>query len=305
MGFIFRASFKSSVAALALASASPALAAAGGPPIAYALASGQTQSIYLANPDGSGTVKVYTGGSKVNIIAIDIRPGGNQMAILEQSIAGGQGVLKIINYSDAGIRQSVITVDSGNCQNLGVDYHPTDGSLLVSRYCDKAAIQEVRRYYPDSGSFAGDPLVQVTNGNPDKAAGSVRWVNDGSGFLWVQSDTTAGGGIQHYDLSNTSAPVRVYSTGSLSQPNWFDVERCGPSQNCDHLLVTTQSGQIHKVDFSGGGSDLGSLYSSAADGHYSPDNAHILWRQQTKSGYNLMIDNRLFAKASGAKDWRQ
>src|SRR5690349_16396408 len=78
-------------AAVALASASPAASAPGGPPIAYALTSGQTQSIYLANPDGSGTVKLYTTASKVNVSEIDIRPSGNQMAIIENSIAGGQG----------------------------------------------------------------------------------------------------------------------------------------------------------------------------------------------------------------------
>jgi len=106
-------------------------------------------------------------------------------------------------------------------------------------------------------------------------------------------------------VANTSAPVRVYATGGFDQPNWFDVQRCAPSQSCDHLLVTTQTGQIHDVNFSGGGSDLGALYSSAADGHYSPDNAHILWRQQVRSGYNLMIDSKIFVKAAGAKDWRQ
>jgi len=304
MGSFVKASILCSAAG-AFAAASPALAAVGGPPIAYAVGSGQTQSIYLTNPDGTGSVKLYTTGNKVNIVQIDMRPGGNQMAIIEQSIAGGQGVLKIINYSDAGVRQSVTPVASGNCRNLGVDYHPTDGSLLVSRYCDNAATQEVRRYFPSSNSFAGDPIVQVTNGNPDKSAGAVRWINDGSGILWVQSDTTAGGGIEHYDLANTSAPVRVYATGGFDQPNWFDVQRCAPSQSCDHLLVTTQTGQIHDVNFSGGGSDLGALYSSAADGHYSPDNAHILWRQQVRSGYNLMIDSKIFVKAAGAKDWRQ
>src|SRR4051812_44340431 len=156
----------SASALLLPAAASPALAAPGGPPIAYTVGSGQTQSIYLANPDGTGTVKLYTGGNKVNVVQIDIRPGGNQMAIIEQSIAGGQGVLKIINYTDAGARTGVTTVDSGNCQILGVDYHPSDASLIASRYCDRAAIQEVRNYFPANNAWAGDPLIQVTNGNP-------------------------------------------------------------------------------------------------------------------------------------------
>ncbi|HEY1144475.1 MAG TPA: hypothetical protein VGE68_10665 [Sphingomicrobium sp.] len=304
MSLFIRASTLCSAAA-AIAMASPALAVVGGPAIAYALTSGQTQSIYLANPDGSGTVKIYTGGSKVGINQIDIRPGGNQMAILESSIAGGQGILKIINYSDAGVRQSVTTVDSGNCQIVGVDYHPTDGSLLATRHCNTGAIQELRRYYPANSAWAGDPLVSY-NGNV--YGGKARWLNDGSGFLWVVSDAANGGGrIDRYDLTNTSAPVTVWRSGSNGAPSFFDVQRCGPSQTCDRMLVTTPyGGEIHEVSFSGGGTDFGKAYGpNTSDGHYSPDNAHILWWRQVQGGSSFMIDNQVFVKGSGSKDWRQ
>ena len=60
----------------ALFVASPALAAPGGPAIAYSLQSGSTYSIYLTNSDGSGTVKLYTAPAKANIVQIDMRPGG-------------------------------------------------------------------------------------------------------------------------------------------------------------------------------------------------------------------------------------
>ena len=293
------------LAASAALVAAPAAAAIGGPEIAYTVASGSTQSIYLANRDGSGTAKLYTTGNKVNVAQVDVRPGGNQLAIIESSVAGGQGVLKIINYSDAGSLQSVTTIAQPGCTALGVDYHPNDGSLLVSRYCNSAEIQEVRRYA--SGAWDSSPLFGVTNGNPSKAAGYVRWLGDGSGFLWAVGDTTNGGGIQRHNLSNPSAPTRIYSTGTLSLPTWFDVARCvGPlDASCAKLLVTTQGGLIRLVTFTDfGGTDQGTLYSSAADGHYSPDNSRILWRQQIKSGYQLKIDDQLFLKASGAKDWR-
>lgn len=299
-------------AAALFASASPAAAATpGGPPIAYAVNSANAFAVTLTNPDGSGKANVYTTASKTTITEVDVRPDGNQMAILETSIAAGQGVLKIVNYSDAGVRTGVTTVDRGGCMILGVDYHPTNGTLLVSRYCNGAAIQEVRVYDPASNSWATDPLVQVTNGNPDKAAGMVRWLGDGSGFLWVVSDTSIGGRIQRHNLSNPYAPVTLYSTGSLDQPQWFDVAHCSGSldSSCSKMLVTVPSGVIHLVTFDDfGGTDQGAIFPiNSTDGHYSPDNAHILWRLQTKGGTQLKIDNNVFVSKGtiGGKDWRQ
>ena len=299
MGSYIRTSLIASTA-VALASATPAFAAAGGPEIAYALTSGNTQSIYLANADGTGTVKLYTTGSKVNVSEIDIRPGGNQMAIIENSIAGGQGILKIINYSDAGVRQSVTPVSSGSCVVNGVDYHPTDGSLLVSRHCSGSSA-EVVLY--SGGAYASTPIVSYN----DTFGAKVRWINDGSGFLWSLSNAAGGGRIDRYDLSNTGAPVTVWSSGSNGAPSWFDVQRCGSSQSCDRMLVTTPSGgQVHEVSFSGGGSDLRTVFTSAnSDAHYSPDNAHILWWHQVQGNSSIMIDNNVFVKGGGSKDWRQ
>jgi len=299
MGLSIRSSIIASTA-VALASATPAFAAAGGPEIAYALTSGQTQSIYLANPAGTGTVKLYTTASKVGISEIDIRPGGNQMAIIENSIAGGQGILKIINYSDAGVRQSVTTVNSGSCVVNGVDYHPTDGSLLVSRHC-AGSTSEVIRYA--GGAYASTPIVSYSG---DFFGGKVRWVNDGSGFLWAVDDPTGGGRIDHYDAGNTGAPVTVWSSGSNSTPNSFDVQRCGLAPSCDKMLVTTSNGEIHLVSFSGGGSDFGTVYTSAwNDAHYSPDNLHILWAHQVQGNSSIMLDNKVFVKGVGSKDWRK
>jgi hypothetical protein len=304
MGLTYRASVILSAATVAIA-ASPALAAAGGPQIAYAATSGSTQSIYLANADGSGTVKLYTTGNKVGIGQLDMRPGGNQMAIVENSIAGGQGILKIIDYSDAGVRQAVTTVAEPGCTAQGVDYHPSNGSLLVARYCNQANIQEVRVYA--NGAWAADPLFGYTNGNPDKAAGKVRWLGDGSGFLWAEGDTTNGARIDRHSLANPYSPVTIYAADGLALAQWFDVARCAGAldASCSKVLVTNGSGQIHLITFDDfGGTDQATLFTSAADGHYSPDNAHILWRQQIKSGYQLRIDTQIYAKASGAKDWR-
>ena len=132
MDGIFRTSSILLASASLCAASSAVAATSGGPQIAYSLLSGYTQSIYLTNSDGSGKVKLYTTANKANIGDIDIRPGGNQLAITESSIAGGQGVLKIINYTDAGVRGTVTTVSMPGCTAIGIDYHPSDGSLLVS-----------------------------------------------------------------------------------------------------------------------------------------------------------------------------
>src|SRR3982751_3191869 len=80
MGKITQALISISAAAL-LASGSPAAAVPGGPPIAYAVNGGSTIDVYLSNADGSGKVKVYSTSSKHNLWQIDVRPGGNQLAL--------------------------------------------------------------------------------------------------------------------------------------------------------------------------------------------------------------------------------
>ena len=75
------------------------------------------------------------------------------------------------------------------------------------------------------------------------------------------------------------------------------------------MLVTQPSGVLHLVTFDdAGGTDQGSLFgANSTDGHYSSDNSHILWRSQSHSGYQLMIDKAVFVSkgATGVKDWRQ
>ena len=309
MGTFSKASMLFSAAAL-LAAASPAIAA-GGPPIAYAVNSGSTIDVYLSNADGTGKVKVYSTTSKHNLWQIDVRPGGNQLALVENvSPPSILGTIKIISYSDTGAVSSVTSVaPADNCQVLGIDYHPTDGSLLVSRYCNNATVIEVRSMV--NGVYATDPIVTINNSDGNSAAGYVRWLGDGTGFLWSFGTVSGGAHIERHMLGNPYAAVNLYSTGSLSLPSWFDVARCaGPlDSSCSKMLVTAPSGVLHLVTFDDfGGTDQGALFgANSTDGHYSPDNSHILWRQQDRQGYHLMIDNTVFLAqgATGVKDWRQ
>jgi hypothetical protein len=296
-------------AAALFTAASPAGAVPRGPPIAYAINSGSTIDVYLSNADGSGKVKVYSTTSKHNLWQIDMRPGGNQLALVENvSPPSTYGTIKIISYSDGGAVSNVTSLAPTNCQVLGIDYHPTDGSLLVSRYCNQASIIEVRSLV--NGAYATDPLITLNN-DGNSAAGYVRWLGDGSGFLWAFGTLANGGHIERHMLSNPYAPVNVYDTGDFSIPSWFDVGRCAGAldSSCSKILVTTRSGVLHSVTFDDFGfTDQGALYgANSTDGHYSSDNSRILWRYQTHSGYQLMIDNTVFIpkNATGVKDWRQ
>jgi len=310
MGKITKALMLLSAGAL-IATASPAAAVTGGPPIAYVIDSGKTFDVYLGNSDGTGKVKVYSTTTKHSLWQIDVRPGGNQLALVENvNPPSILGTIKIISYSDAGVVSNVTSIaPSDNCQVLGIDYHPTNGSLLVSRYCNKATVIEARSIV--NSVYESTPIFS-TNNDGNSAAGYIRWLGDGSGFLLSFGHYPDGAGVNRHTLSNPYAPVTVYKTGSLSLPNWFDVARCSGGAldaSCSKMLVTAPSGVLHLVTFDDfGGTDQGALYgANSTDGHYSPDNNHILERQQDRQGYHLMIDNTVFlAKGpTGVKDWRQ
>lgn len=291
------------IAGLLLVS-SATTAMAGGPPIAYAKESGYTFELFLTNPDGTGTVKLYTSPNKVSISHVDIRPGGNQLAIVESS---GGGVLKIIHYSDTGVVSSVATVANPGCVIRGIDYHPTNGSLLVSRHCNQATIKEYRLY--SNGAYESAALLTAS----DVYTAFGRWLGDGSGFLWAAGSPNSGGEIRRSSLSSSSAWSTVWRTGTMSTPGWFDVARCSTgvlNAGCSKFLVTDETGGIHRVRFDDfGGTDEGIIFTNAADGHFSPNNSEILYRLQTKSTYQLLIagPNPRTLVSRGrllGKDWR-
>ena len=311
MGKVTRASMLIFAAAL-FVDGSPAAAIPGGPPIAYAFNSGKTIDVYLSDAAQTTKVKVYSTTSKHSLWQIDMRPGGNQLALVENvSPPSILGTIKIISYSDAGVVSNITSVDPGDCQVLGIDYYPdpADGSLLVSRYCNQTKVIEVRRLV--NGAYDSNPIITLNNADGNSYAGYVRWLGDGSGFLWAFGTASQGGRIERHMLSNPYAPVTVYQTNDFSLPNWLDVARCTGAldSSCSKILVTTRAGQLQLVTFDdfGGSQPVNLFTKNSVDGHYSPDNAHILWRYQTHSGYQLMIDNVVWASKgpTGVKDWRQ
>jgi len=305
MGKITKASMLFSAAGLlagaSLFSAAPASAA---PPIAYPFVSNNgNQDLYLVNPDGSGKVLLYSPG-KVAIFFVDMNPAANQLAVVDKSLSSG---FKIISFNSAGVRQSVTPV-SDPCTISGIDFHPTDSSLLVAEYCPSQDMLQVRRW--TSAGFDSAPVVTFGSGQ-NQAIGHVRWLGDGSGFLinYLYSDGTGlHRRIDRYMIGNLGSPVTVTSIPSSANAD-FDTARCTQTSSgpCWAFAYDEGNGRIHKVHF-----DSMSAYEDSVQAgstpHFSPDNSQLLYRLQNKPNFLLKVDNfSLVAKGNVGPgiDWRQ
>lgn len=276
--------FKELLASAFLAfSAAPVLAA---PPIAYGLVNGTKMDLYLTNPDGTGKVLLYSTANKVNIGMVDMDPGANRLALVQSDFSG----FKVIEYSSAGVRTNVISVPDP-CQVRGIDFHPTDGSLLVSETCVADGIVQVRRW--TQSGFDSAPLA--TFGSPQlNGVGHVRWLGDGSGFLVGYLHDNGGSltrRIDRYMLNALSSPVTVIelSTNPLYD---FDTARCTGSSAgpCWALVYDDGNGTIHKLHFDSM-STIEDWVKPGATPHFSPDNSQTLYRLQVRPSMLLKVDN--------------
>lgn len=86
---------RNTLAALA-AAAMPAVAAAA-PPIAVVKIAGSANEVWLINPDGTGAVRTYRGAPKVSISDLDTKPGGGELAFVEN-----HQPIRVVRYNSAG-----------------------------------------------------------------------------------------------------------------------------------------------------------------------------------------------------------
>ena len=267
-----------------LLAAAPADAA---PPIAYTMANNtKSVDLYLVNPDGSGKIKLYTTAKGTNVRLLDMNPIANQLAITESS---SQHIVKIINYDSAGVVGSITTLNDP-CLISGIDFHPTNGSLLVSHWCQATDTLEVRQW--SNGAFDSQPLA--TFGTSSNAIGQVHWLGDGSGFLIFfahPEGTTQQRQIDRYMIGTTSAPVTVVVL-PRSAIGEFDTARCTASStgSCWAMAYDDGAGHVHKVHFDAMSTTEDSVQAGSSP-HYSPDNSQLLYRLQTHLGYLLKVDN--------------
>src|SRR3954454_11047341 len=163
---------------LAMTLSSVAATANAAPPVAYVKAgAGNASEVWLIQPDGSGALRVYRGPSKVSISDLDVRPGGGQLAFIE-----GITAIKVVTYNSAGVQQRVDVVPQPTgCRNAGLDFK-ADGELLFGQSCDGGNSRNIDIW---DGS-----AVRTVIGNLATQATKVRWLRDGSGFLWATATAT-------------------------------------------------------------------------------------------------------------------
>jgi hypothetical protein len=296
---------KPALSLLAIATiAAPAEAA--GPPIAYGKLSGTSYNLYLTNPNGTGTIKLYTGPAK-NSLNVDMNPavsgGVNELAVVESRNTG----FKIIRYSDAGVKQPIQTV-ADSCFIDSLDYHPSNGSLLIIRRCNNPQLVEIRIW--DNGNY-GD-VITSTDGQNDSYS-NARWLGDGSGFLVRYGSATDGVEIQRRNMSNPNAFTRVWHSSNLSAISAFEPARCAGALDSSCMKFLYQSGlEIREASFTDTGPSPGTdpvLVQNGVLGRYSPDNNRVLYRVQVKGGDALNISNPTQTLAPKATyngwDWRK
>ena len=276
-----------------------AAGAAAAPPVAYS----DGKDVFLTSPTGTGTVKLWSGPGKMAVSSVDFDPGSNRIAVL-----GTDRILRIISYSSSGVAQSVNSIPTDNCIINGFDFHPSDGRLLVSRWCNASNSLEVRIYanggYSGTIGSYGDPV--------DSAISVIRWTPDGSGFFIGHVTQTGIGAIERRSFALPDAPLTVWSHDRADLPSWFDTARCpnGVDEDCSNLILTDGT-TIYAVPYDGfGGGTPVAVVSNGVNGHYSPDNSEIVFKTQVRNGYQLRVSapsgvRTIVAKGSvGAIDWR-
>ena len=142
--------------ASALLATSPAIAGVG-PEIAYQEQHQNGDEIYLINPDGSGRSLVFKGPSKFFVSSLDMRPGGGELAV------GLRTRLFIVDYDSRGVKTSSreIGMPTPGCNVGTLDYHPSDGSLIMSQACGSSN-SKIYRLPAGASVFDPTPLLSVS-----------------------------------------------------------------------------------------------------------------------------------------------
>lgn len=277
-------------------------AIAAGPPIAYARQSGSAYDLYLANANGTGTIKLYSGPAK-NTLNVDMNPatgGGNELAVVESRSTG----FKIIRYNDAGGGRTVTPFNDG-CWVDSLDYHPSNGSLLIIRRCSNPQTVEIRVW--SNGAYG--PAIASTDGQNDSYS-SARWLGDGSGFLVRYGNVASGTEIQRRNMSNPSAPTTVWADPNLGAAMSFDTARCSGALEPSCMKFLYYDGlALREVQYDDVGEVSDNPVVTGWGGRYSPDNSRVLYRVQVKGGYTLNVTNPAQTTAAkgdiiGGFDWR-
>lgn len=269
-------------------------AAEAAPPISYARVSGNSNEVWLVGAQGGAAKRIYSTSSKIGLSSLDVRPGGGQVAVVEN-----RNSIRVINYDDAGTGTGTLQIPfPSDCQIKGLDYHPNNGSLLFSRSCAGGSDMRIQQY---ANGQISDVIAGVT-----AAPFEIRWLRDGSGFLWRVASTPTGQQIRRSDITNPQASTVLWQMPISPSLAWMDI-----AHTADALLVTWSGppAEVHRYNFDFAGVTHQGVVAQGQNGHYSTDDSGTLYRVQTKSGYNLTVKDgqgvRTVASGNiGVSDWQ-
>lgn len=264
------------------------------PPIVYAVHSGNGNQVWLVNPDGSSAKAIYSGASSTGLSFLDARPGGGQVAVVENGNS-----IRLINYDANGnpTGTSNVPVPAG-CNIQGLDYHPSDGSLLYSETCNSGTNTRIERF---ANGQVSDVMVGITYPY------EVRWTRDGLSFLWRAASSATGQQLRLSSMSNPLAYTVIWQMPSSQGLQSIDI-----AHTTDAFLLTWSGppAYVYRYSFNSAGVSNQGVVANGQNGHYSPDDSGILYRVQTNNGYNLTVHDtqgtRVVASGKiGVSDWQQ
>lgn len=267
---------------------SSATAFAAGQEIAYVKVGSRGQEVYLINADGTGQSKVYTAAAKKNIGALDFKPSGEEVAIVELG-----SPLRIVTLSANGTPTGTRFIDTP-CRVHAVDYHPTEPKLLLAVGC--SGVSHVATIGANGN---GEDYAIVTSGIYLNAP---RWLADGQSFAYlraVEYTTTFELRVRRGDADSV---VAVVGAGS-----WMDV-----SYQDNTALVTDASSNIDRFNLDDPSQHRDNVV-QGTDGHFAADGARFVYETPHAAKGNYLYIYRpdgapwaLTSKGSyGPRDWRK
>jgi hypothetical protein len=277
---------------------------AGGPPIAYVKRVSNGDEIYLVNPDNTGLIRVYKAPSKVQVTMLDLRPGGGEVAFLENFAK-----LKILAFDSYGRAEPgnprTISTVSSPCTVESPDYHPTDGRLLFVQGCGRD--RAVRTVQPGANSADALPLFGSV------AVFRARWSRLGDTIYYIGLRDGALSSDPTYLYRRSSAPSGTpEEIGVLNSWSTFDVAREG-----EKLFWGNDNFSFKVLDLAGEGASTSNATTLQCPRGlrmaFGPgDTRFVYTTESTKGGHFVIVGpsncgstNSLTGKGSwGWLDWR-